>query len=514
MMRYSLCASILLLATAASAADDAKGPQLNAVKATFKYSSDEGKTYALDALPDLPSAGRVSVFGRAEITVDDPAKIGMLWLTTVRDSGGLCPVNDRAIGPKYVCNSPVLLNAKVQLNGKDVPPQLPDMLVLRWAIDPALLVKGPNVITFSGQGWNALVNCGSSEKVPLAFRLQSTAPDAPALRSGPALGPLGDEYFTLAARTWIPCEMKVTVTPTEPAGAAATHTGPREILHKLRIPLPKGTRKFTYAIEAGASKAGPWTVRVPDEKTLRFVVLGQTATGSGVAGLLKAKAALEKVDPDFIVHTGSLVLMSYWDFAWDDCLFAPWGDLLAHVPMVGVPAYRDLYSSAFLNFLYHPSADGNWAQWTWTAGPVRFIGLDGWSAAANAAATAKWVEDVLKDAKEPYVFDITSYPAYTTNAFGRGIAGHNYDKETVQPLLAKYKATASLGCTGKYEYIPAPNANAVDTLITGGVGAPMAPGWNKYNYVIFQIKDGKCSVQAVAYETGEVLDRRTFEPRK
>ena len=84
----------------------------------------------------------------------------------------------------------------------------------------------------------------------------------------------------------------------------------------------------------------------------------------------------------------------------------------------------------------------------------------------------------------------------------------------IQPLLVKYKATAALGCTGAYEYLPAKGAKGVQTVITGGVGAEMAPGWTQCHYCIFTIKNGKCEMEAIAYETGKVIDKRTFQPRQ
>lgn len=114
----------------------------------------------------------------------------------------------------------------------------------------------------------------------------------------------------------------------------------------------------------------------------------------------------------------------------------------------------------------------------------------------------KWFEAILKAAKDDYVFSVTSYPGYTTHKFGRGMKGHKYDQDVLHPLLAKYKATGSLGCTGKYEYIPAANDKAVPSIITGGVGSPMASGWTQYNYCVVEIKDGKCMMRARSWTNG------------
>lgn len=499
----------------------ADGPPLVPLQAVWKFSGDGGKSYTIDSLPLLPTGTvKAPVCGKGEFTIEDPEKIGMLWFTTASpaNSGGICPVGERQIGHRYVVMECVLVEAKVSVNGRPFEPEMNDCLALRYGIDPRLLSKGKNVITFSGAAWNSLSNGGGTNQAKVAFQVMTSPADALELRSGPILGPIGEDYFTLACRTHIPAELSVTVKPVEPPGPETSYAVARGTIHHARMPLPKGTRKFQYSITAkngtNSKPSGPWDVRVPDPaKGLRFVVLGQTATGSGVEGLVKAAESLKKVDPDFILHTGSIVLMAYWDFAWDDCFFKPWKDLLARTPLLFVPAYKDLYSQAYAKLLYYPTADGNWAPWVYKVGPVRFIGIDGYSA-PQYDGLAGWIEDQLKAADDKFLFFMTSSPGYTTNPFGRGADGHKYDKTVVQPLLAKYKVTAQLGCTGKYEYIPATNAECVASIITGGVGSPMAPGWLKYQYCIFNIKDGQCSYEAIAYETGEVLDKRTLPPRK
>lgn len=489
------------------------------VPARWKFSNDGGKTYSLDSLPEVPVRGKPQVWGQTEVTIDDPAKVGMLWVTTDSPVGGISPVDDQQLGPRYIRLVPVLLNAVCTVNDKVVPFEMDDMLFYRLGIDPILLKKGPNVITLKGNFWNPWVNHAQAFPVKVGFRTMISPPDVLDLRTGPVLGPLGNDYFTLVCRTHIPAEIKISVKPLDPDGAEKVCNFPRGTLHRLRVDLPKDTKKFRYSVTAvngpHSRITGPFDVRIPGTDAMRFVVLGQTAANSNQRDALVAAAkALQKTDPDFIIHTGSIVKMAYWDADWDDIFFLPWRDLLARTPICVVPAYRDAYSMAFGRLFYHATPGGEWDLWTWSAGNVRFIGMDSMAAARNADACGKWVEDVLKKAGEDYIFSVNAYPGFIEKPFGRGIDGHNFDKNVVHPLLAKYKATAALGCTGAYEYVPAAGDKGVATIITGGVGAEMRPGWSTFHYCVFTIKEGKCTMEAIAYETGKVLDSKTFAPRK
>ncbi|MCE5327494.1 MAG: hypothetical protein LLG01_13890 [Planctomycetaceae bacterium] len=505
-IRRIACVAILAWAAAATAASP---PPATPLKVQWAYSSDAGKTFT----DQPPAADKAPVYGRATFEIDDPAAVGMLWFATKVADGVITPVNNYVVGGRYISNPLILEEAVFTVNGKAAPPEIPgsNTLYLRWGVDPQLLKKGANELLFRGR-------CLLRGVKTAEFQLTVSPPTALALRSGPALGPIGEDYFTLACRTWIPCPLAVKVKPLEPAGAEQVHSFPRGTLHQVRVSLPKGTRKFRYSVltgpAAGAKESAAYDVRVPDPaKGLKFVVMGQTAANTGPAGLSAAAKKILELDPDFIIHTGSLVIYAYWDAVWDELFFSPLADLLARKPMCVVPAYKDWYSQQFSWMFYHPTADGAWAPWSWACGPVRFVGVDGLSAAAQGPRFAEWFEGALKDAKEDFLFEVTSYPAYTTLPFGRGQPGVEYDKTVLQPLLAKYRATASLGCAGKFEYIPPPVPASVPSIITGGVGSPMSPGWTKYNFCVFTIKDGKCSYQALAYETGEVLDSRTFKPR-
>lgn len=487
-------------------------PRMEPLGARWTFSRDQGATYALES----GSPGRTQVWGRAEFAVADPAAIGRMWFRPRPEGAGVTPVNSYNVGGRYIVMPLVLEEAQLTLNGQALEPEFPGSPTLyeRWGIDPQLLRKGTNVLAFTGR---TLPGAGR-DPAPAEFALETTAGDALDLRNGPALGPIGADYFTLACRTWIPCEVAVKVQPIDPAGEEKEYAFPRGTLHHCRMPLPPGTRRFRYSVVArngAASRAGqPYEVRVPDPaRGMTFIVLGQTAANAGTAGLELAARRILELDPDFIIHTGSLLIYAYWDMTWDSLFFAPLKELLARKPLCAVPSYKDCYSLQFAYALYYPTENGLWANWNWAVGPVRFIGLEGMGAAAEGSNVAKWFEEQLQAAREDFVFEVTSYPAYTTNPFGRAESGKEYDRRVLHPLLAKYKATASLGCTGKYEFIPAPDTNSVPSVITGGVGAPMAPGWNKCQFCVFSLRDGKLSMKVLAYETGEVLDERVFAPR-
>ncbi len=110
-----------------------------------------------------------------------------------------------------------------------------------------------------------------------------TAGPGPALiRSGPVLGRFGADFFTVACRTNIAAEVTVTATPLEPFGAETTAASPIGFYHRLKVPLPKGTRKFAYIVSSNRGDArsgkGCYVVSLPaaDAKTLRVVAFGNS----------------------------------------------------------------------------------------------------------------------------------------------------------------------------------------------------------------------------------------------
>ena len=136
---------IILAALAASAADRkdpleelaaARGQpervQTVPVAAHWKFSSDGGKTCTLDSLPPVPLHGQPRVFASGAFRIDDPAKVGTLWITTDSPIGGMSPAIDEALGRRYVSRVPVLLKAQVLVNGKPVVlPESDDAMLLR-----------------------------------------------------------------------------------------------------------------------------------------------------------------------------------------------------------------------------------------------------------------------------------------------------------------------------------------------------------------------------------------------
>ena len=106
--------------------------------------------------------------------------------------------------------------------------------------------------------------------------------------------------------------------------------------------------------------------------------------------------------------------------------------------------------------------------------------------------------------------------------------GLEYTAKHIDPLLVKYKVTATIGSYHQaYERVEPPAEVGVPTILTaqaGGTGWPQrasAVAANKYSkaarsgnhYCLFEVKKDKLVMQAIDFD-GKVFDTREFAARK
>ena len=157
----------------------------------------------------------------------------------------------------------------VTLNGKGIEPPLAGVTYSAIPFDvEKYLVKGVNTLAVAGA------------KGHPAVQLELYLPDMLAVQTGPVLGAIGADFFTVTCRTNAPAAVTVTASPVDPAGgkdvSAQTERG---YYHRFRVPLPPGTKQFRYtmALQAGGAvkKLGPYTVKVPGATgAFRFAACG------------------------------------------------------------------------------------------------------------------------------------------------------------------------------------------------------------------------------------------------
>ena len=497
-------ALVIVTAVTAAPAEEAAAKDALA-RAAWTFSSDGGKTFALRSL-EIPAGATINVVARATFKVDDPAAVGGVRVMAGR----------------------LLTNAGFKLNGKQVTGPLPGMLYYAVPVDPRVyLTNGENVLIVTGSAKN---RSSVPMDVQLRVYLELYPPAMVSVQTGPMLGVIGPDFFTLTCRTNMPAEVTVTAQPIEPAGGAKTSvTSPRGFYHRLRVPLAKGTRKFSYTVtcQVGTFKKTGELVRVGipafDGKSLRFVAAGDCR--SHPDRWAAVAAAIHKARPELMVFSGDMVGDGRWDHTWDQEWSDPARALLASVPIYPVIGNHEHNAAAYFELFYTPSENPRNKKWAQAVGTVLFIGIDGAAEWSGDSPNGKWLEEVLKKSKEKFIFLATHYPAWSSGPHGKGNEGQmRAARKFIMPLLAKYNATAMIaGHDHDYERSEPPADQGVTCIVTGAAGAPTygKSANNPYSkafaaklsFCVFDVNGDTCDMKV--YEpSGRLIDERTFKARK
>ncbi|KAF0125738.1 MAG: phoA [Elusimicrobia bacterium] len=228
-----------------------------------------------------------------------------------------------------------------------------------------------------------------------------------------------------------------------------------------RIFLPEPTGQAVYKAAEGRFKTFP-----PAEKdSFTFLAFGESGSASardtmphGVPVQQAALAAqMDRLTPDFVIHTGGLVEGGL-DADADAQYFGPYAGLLRRAPFFPVPGSSEYGPEAgtsegknFLRENYSPfqSVPLNGLPphyYYFDIGKARFIALDSNAFGGAAAAPAltrgskqyKWLEYVLTRTNKDWKFVILHHPLYSSGEYGI-IEELN---ETLRPLLEKHQVDA------------------------------------------------------------------------
>ena len=560
--------------------EQATGPFANIkvtpVAATWQYSNDGGKTFANQPHPGPPAMAKphhkevsYPFVWKGEFQIADPANTGGLWVRIFDErpdgkpsAAAICNGDIDVAGCGYWKNlgyCPTVLDATVTFNGKEV--QIAHGALLQfWVPLTDGLLQGRNTVEIRGNVYTYWMD--QSAKA-LEARIIAADPQ-PAEIYGPIAGDAGDDYFTLTCRTQLPAELTVEATLLEPAAPAVTDVSTCKIWHRVKVGIPKATRKVSYTLSAkvGAcvTKRGPFTLTLqPTDKEYRFVAYGNAFQHSDGEPWGANSKQILKAAPAFVVNTGNPVEMGCWLFSWDKGYISPAAGLLASVPNLATPCNLDRVGM-FNEIHYTPAADGYSHNWTKVVGSARFIGLDSNELWAPGNANYKWLEGVLADAKDKFIVVLCGHPGYSSgNNSKKPYGALGQCREVIMPLLGKYKATLVLsGWDHDYERLEPTPDKGVTQIVTGCIGfktsfkwattlgshpfgpGPNGPGqgipglvklpdgreWagqlNTRHFCVFDVKDNSIEMKVLACGVPpdadtkdlQVLDQKTFKPRQ
>ncbi|MCE9548478.1 MAG: hypothetical protein K8T25_23635 [Planctomycetia bacterium] len=557
--RFQVTAVLFGLGALASpifAADPAtvRGPadvKTQPLAAVWQYSRDGGKSFAKDPPAGVPGGTEKATFPlvvRGTFQVADPQKLAGLWVR-IGEAGSSAPgaicdgdLNEASGGYwKDLGFIPTLLNARVMINGKPVETVHGPMLY-HWKPLIGDIRASENTIEISGDCYTPWPVAAPPQAI--TAELASAAPQPVAIYNGPLLGDFGDGYFTLACRTPLAADVTVEATPLDPAGQPVSITSSHKLWHRIKVPVPAGTKSVSYRLKAKLgeheTKRGPFTMTFPGD-TFRFVALGNVkAHVEGIEHWQRVARHALAAKPAFIAHTGNCEEQGPWDFGWQSQYFDPAGDLLATVPTLLTPCDRD-FAGAVQELHYTPAANTYSHTWSKQIGPLRLIGLDGNQEWKPGSENTQWLEKELSAAKEKYVIVLDGYPGYTSGRNSRKLfPALLQTRNVILPLLAKYHASLMLcGHDPDYERCEPTPDKGVTQIVTGAAGKdayrfsgramannPFGSGkghdWagaeQMLSFLIFNVRPDAMEMQCVtppAAEGGEVrvLDKKTFKPR-
>ena len=163
---------VLLMTPVAAIADDSLTAG-TVLPAKWVYSVDGGKTWGGEAPKvtgaNAPNEQRQDA-AKAEFTVADPAKIGILKIGTKRPGGGLTLTSADSIDRYNVGAAPTLLETKIVLNGKATDLGHDANTLYRYlAIQPCELKTGINTLELAGKFWHKHYEAGA---VPCDLQLE------------------------------------------------------------------------------------------------------------------------------------------------------------------------------------------------------------------------------------------------------------------------------------------------------------------------------------------------------
>ena len=170
-------------------------------------------------------------------------------------------------------------------------------------------------------------------------------------------------------------------------------------------------------------------------------------------------------------------------------------------------------------------------SWTAAIGNVRFVAVEAFGLSFDKRGEGlKWLEDVLKNAKEELCAGHQRPCGGLRTARRRSNVpgGGKYTAAHIDPLLVKYHVTAAIGNVYRgYHRLEPPAGEGVPTILTGNAGGYIGLSWKigishqeqsqvhttDGHYVLFEVKGDCLEMKAVGID-GKLIDTRTFKPRK
>lgn len=228
---------------------------------------------------------------------------------------------------------------------------------------------------------------------------------------------------------------------------------------------------YTYAVEVAGTATAPRTFKTfnPQADSVRFIAYGDSRSNPKIHRVVAGRF-LEH-DPEFVLHTGDLVLVGKIYGQWLQQFFAPVSGVADQVPFLSVPGNHE---EDLKNYLAYFPMKGTNRWYSFDAGPVHVLALD-YHFERDTGEQFKFAQKDLLESKAPWKVVFLHYPVFN---FGHHNSGWGH--KSYLPLFHEAKVDLVFaGHSHMYErFRPVaptnqPNAWAVTAVTTAGGGAEL-----------------------------------------
>ena len=136
---------------------------------------------------------------------------------------------------------------------------------------------------------------------------------------------------------------------------------------------------YHYRVDSAGALSAPGTFRTApagEDSRFSFAVVGDS--GNGGKGQMALADLLERLEPDFILHTGDVVYPNGEQGHYNRRFFSPYGDLIREIPVFPVLGNHDVREGNGAAFLenFHPSLGSTKRYYSFDWSDAHFVALD------------------------------------------------------------------------------------------------------------------------------------------
>lgn len=294
----------------------------------------------------------------------------------------------------------------------------------------------------------------------------------------------------------------------------------RECRWALGTAVPKKFHEYTlyglkpdtlyyYTVYSGGVKSRVESFRTQPLETsrLRFVVYGDSRSNPGVH--TEVARLIQRLRPDFILHTGDLVGAGRSYGLWGKEFFSPLRRVLASIPLYPALGNHEQNSPLYYRFFHLPAPEA-WYSFKW--GNAGFFCFDSNRTGEVLEEELRWLAEALSRSTAEWKFVFFHHPLFSAGPHPSAASL----RKSLHPLLSRYGVDIAF-CGHNHLYqrtFPistraSEGASPVIYITTGGGGAPLYPSteksWSSFTFSGYHI----CLVEVV----GSQLLLRALELR-